>query len=152
MELTPANLFRLANGLALLTWIALLASPARARWTPGVWRLSGRLVPLAFSLLYGLVLLTHWSGDGGFNSLEQVQVLFRNPWALLAGWVHYLAFDLFVGTWIAERAAQGKMPHLMIMPLLLLTFLFGPLGLLGFLLLRAAWQSTSLRQASGEGA
>jgi hypothetical protein len=59
---------------------------------------------------------------------------------LAAGWLHYLAFDLFVGAWIAERAGALGIPHLLVLPLLLLTFLFGPAGLLAFALLRALWQ------------
>jgi len=55
---------------------------------------------------------------------------------LLAGWVHYLAFDLFVGSWEARDALSHRIPHLAVIPCLLLTFLFGPAGLLLYLLLR----------------
>ena len=58
------------------------------------------------------------------------------PGALTAGWVHYLAFDLFVGGWIATRAAETGMHHALLVPVLLLTFLFGPAGLLLFALLK----------------
>ena len=69
--------------------------------------------------------------------------------ALTAGWIHYLAFDLFVGTWIAQRAARLGLPHLATIPLLALTFLFGPAGLLAFFALRAVPRPGSLR-GSGE--
>ena len=59
------------------------------------------------------------------------------PALLTAGWLHYLAFDLFVGAWIAERAAALGLPHLVVLPLLALTFLFGPAGLLAFAVLSA---------------
>ena len=52
MDLSPDTVFRLANGVALLGWLALLASPPAARWTGKTWRLTGRALPLAFSLLY----------------------------------------------------------------------------------------------------
>lgn len=134
----PARVFALCNAVAALTWLALAASPARARWAPTVRRIAGRAVPLLFAAIYLALLVAHWSGDGGFGSLAEVQRLFAVPGLLTAGWLHYLAFDLFVGSWIAERAAQLHMPHAVLLPLLALTFLFGPAGLLGYALLRAA--------------
>jgi hypothetical protein len=136
MLLDPDRVFGLANAAALLGWLALACSPSRAAWAPQVRRITGRWLPLALALLYLAMLATHWRGEGGFGSLTEVQALFAVPGALVAGWVHYLAFDLFVGTWVAERAAQVQMPHALLLPVLLLTFLLGPLGLLGFALLQ----------------
>jgi len=136
MLLDPDRVFSLANGAALLGWVALVCSPARAAWAPRVRRISGRWLPLLLALVYLAMLATHWRGEGGFGSLAEVQALFAVPGALVAGWVHYLAFDLFVGGWIAERAAATHMHHALLVPVLLLTFLFGPLGLLAFALLQ----------------
>lgn len=149
MESTPDLVFRLANGAALLGWIALLASPASARWSAVVRRVAGRVLPLSFSVVYVVMLATHWNGEGGFGSLAQVRALFDEPDALVAGWVHYLAFDLFVGSWIAERAAGLGLPHWQVVPVLLLTFLFGPAGLLAFVLLRALRRPLSLKLRPG---
>lgn len=55
---------------------------------------------------------------------------------LLAGWVHYLAFDLFVGTWEVQDAVKNSVSHLLVIPCLLLTFLFGPIGLLSYFAVR----------------
>jgi hypothetical protein len=78
-----------------------------------------------------------------------VSVLFRSPYALLAGWIHYLAFDLFTGAWEARDAAQAGISRWLVAPCLLLTFLFGPAGLALYLLLRL----TVLRKAGAlEGA
>ena len=49
---------------------------------------------------------------------------------LIAGWVHYLAFDLFIGVWIAERLDAERLSRWIQTPILIATFLFGPLGLL----------------------
>ena len=62
--------------------------------------------------------------------------LFANPWLLLAGWVHYLAFDLFIGAWQVRDAKRTGLSHLLVVPCLVLTFLFGPIGLLLYLALR----------------
>ena len=67
----------------------------------------------------------------------KVRQLFERPGLLAAGWLHYLAFDVFVGTWIAERCAREGRSHAWVVPLLLMTFLFGPLGLLAYALLRS---------------
>ncbi len=141
---TPEFFFKAANSLALLAWIALILSPPKARWTPRIWRIAGRFLPLAFSLVYLLMLAMYWRGDGGFNSIEQVRALFNQPGAVVAGWVHYLAFDLFVGVWIAQRSAQLQLPHWVVVPLLVLTFLLGPLGYLSFIALRAILKPQSL--------
>ncbi len=136
MSLSPDIVFRLANSVALLCWIALLASPPAARWAGWTWRITGRMLPLAFGIVYVAMLAVHWPADGGFGSPAQVRALFDAPGALVAGWLHYLAFDLFVGTWIAARAAALGWPHWQVMPVLVLTFLFGPAGLLAFTALR----------------
>jgi hypothetical protein len=69
--------------------------------------------------------------------------------ALAAGWLHYLAFDLFVGTWVARRAGDLGLPHLAIVPVLALAFLFGPAGLLAFFALRGVLRPGSLRPTPG---
>jgi hypothetical protein len=75
---------------------------------------------------------------GGFGSLAQVAVLFGSPYALLAGWIHYLAFDLFTGAWEARDAARLGLSQWLVLPCLVLTFLVGPLGLALYLLLKLA--------------
>ena len=57
-------------------------------------------------------------GTGGFSSLQDVSALFGNPWLLLAGWTHYLAFDLLVGAWEVRDARDRRIRHLLVLPLL----------------------------------
>ena len=143
--LDPDTVFQGASTAALLGWLALLLSPPQVRWARPAWRISGRLLPLALSFLYVAMLVAHWRGQGGFGTLAEVRALFDVPGLLAAGWVHYLAFDLFVGAWIAERGAALGLPHWQLVPVLLLTFMFGPAGLLAFILLRALRRPASLR-------
>ena len=90
-------------------------------------------------LAYAGLIARFWGeAPGGFSSLDEVSALFGHRGLLLAGWLHYLAFDLFVGAWEVREAGRVGLPHWMILPALALTFLFGPLGLLVFLALRAA--------------
>ncbi|MDH5537935.1 MAG: ABA4-like family protein [Rhizobacter sp.] len=143
MPQLPANhpeiIFSLASGLAMLSWLALALSPTQARWAPRVRFIAGRLVPLLLAVVYVLLFAVHGMGDGGYDSLAAVQRLLAVPGLLTAGWLHYLAFDLFVGAWIADRAGTLGMPHLLVLPLLALTFTFGPAGLLAFAMLRPLW-------------
>lgn len=135
----PELLFRLANGFAMLGWLALIAGIALNRaWLRD--RLAGIYWPLVLSAGYCVAI---WFGfgrsGGGFDSLPAVRQLFMNDWALLAGWVHYLAFDLFVGAWIARDALQSGVPRWFLIPVLPLTFLFGPAGFLLFQIFKTAF-------------
>jgi hypothetical protein len=95
-------------------------------------------MPLLLAVIYvALVAATLGRSEGGFSSLAGVRALFDNPWALLAGWTHYLAFDLFIGGWEVRDAQQRGIPHLLVVPALVLTFLFGPAGLLLYLAIRS---------------
>lgn len=143
--MTPDALFQIANPLALVGWIALALSPLAPRAADA---LAGYAIPLALSVLYTALILVHWtSAEGGYDSLANVMRLFDFPGAALAGWVHFLAFDLFVGGWIARRAREARIPHIAVLPCLALTFLFGPIGLLAFLALRSALSLRPPREA-----
>lgn len=134
MPLTPDTLFQIANPVTLIGWLALALSPLSPRMTQIV---AALVIPLLMAVLYCGLILAHWSGaPGGFGSLPEVMALFTSPALALAGWVHYLAFDLLIGAWIARTAAQDGIPHLFILPCLALTFLFGPAGFLAFHFLR----------------
>jgi len=131
--MTPEALFSTLNLVALAGWLALVFLP-RWRWTP-------TLVPMVMVALlaavYVVIVAINLPGsDGGFSSLADVATLFRNPWALLAGWTHYLAFDLFIGAWEVRDAQRRGIPHLLVVPALILTFLLGPAGLLVYLTTR----------------
>ncbi|MBX3603336.1 MAG: DUF4281 domain-containing protein [Rubrivivax sp.] len=137
----PDAAFRLGGLLAMAGWAALALSPPGRRWTSPVWRLTGWWLPLVLALAYVALIAAHW-GPGGFGSLAEVRALFASDGLLAAGWIHYLAFDLFVGTWIARDAARRGVRHLWVLPCLLLTFLFGPAGLLTYAALAALTRRT----------
>lgn len=132
--MSPDLLFQIANPLALLGWLALLASPkipAVSQW------IAAFAVPLLLSTAYAGLVLAFWSGaEGGFSSLPDVMALFTNPHVALAGWLHYLAFDLFVGAWAVRIAKAEAIRFVFVIPCLALIFLFGPAGFLLFSLLR----------------
>lgn len=123
--MTPQQVFSVVNLLALLAWVALATLPGRT-WVAKT--VAGFAVPGVLAVLYAALIVSSWGGPGSFSSLEGVAQLFANPWLLLAGWVHYLAFDLLVGAWEVQDARDRGVPHLLVLPCLLLTFMFGPAG------------------------
>ncbi len=135
--MTADLLFRLCNSVALAGWLVLIVTGWSARASRVISSLiTGLFVPGLLCGLYLVLIASHWGGHrGGFNTLSDVMLLFTDPWLLLAGWVHYLAFDLFIGSWQVRDARRNGVPFLLVLPCLVLTFLFGPIGLLLYLLI-----------------
>jgi hypothetical protein len=130
-------IFQIANTTALAGWIVLLISPFISNLAD---RISGLIIPALLSIAYtGLILAFFGSADGGFDTLDNVVKLFTVREMVLAGWIHYLAFDLFIGVWEVRTGRTDGMPFLLVLPCLPLTFLFGPAGLLLFFVLRTAY-------------
>ncbi len=123
-------IFSVANTTALVAWSGLIL----LKRTPALchaiqWAAVGSLC-VAYAVLIQLYFFA--VPGGGFGTLAAVQRLFAVPEVALAGWIHYLAFDLFVGLWIARRADAMGFSRWLQAPVLALTFLFGPIGLLVF--------------------
>jgi hypothetical protein len=123
--------FSIASTAAMMGWLALLLLP---RWPLLVSALRYGLIG-ALSVAYAVLIMVFFFRveGGGFNTIEEVRALFMSDGGLLAGWIHYLAFDLFVGMWIAEQADRIGMSRLLQGPILIATFMFGPIGLLIYL-------------------
>jgi hypothetical protein len=138
--MTPEQTFTLASTAAMVGWMllvgAVLAPPGTAR-TRLLWG-GGRLVPLLLSAAYLALLVWHWrSAPGGhFGSLDGVATLFASRGKLVGGWVHFLAFDLFIGRWMIDDVLARRAPRWQLLPCLPLTFLYGPAGLLLYFVLR----------------
>ena len=135
--MTPDHLFQLTGGLAMIGWAGLILLP---RWRPARDWIAPIVVPLLIGVLYTWLLVANIGrapDDGGFGSLAEVASLFTVNELLLAGWIHYLAFDLFVGAWeIRDSQARG-IHHLLVVPCLITTFMAGPMGLLLYWILRS---------------
>ena len=128
--------FGAVNMLALAGWLALVVSWRLRGWAE---RIAALVVPLQLAVAYTALVLAFWSrAPGGFGSLGEVMALFTSPEIALAGWIHYLAFDLLVGAWEARTARREGIAFLLLLPCLAFTFLFGPAGFLLFNALRAA--------------
>ncbi len=129
-------IFSICNSAVLPGWVLLIFMP-KWKWTLSL--ISAGLIPFVLGLVY-VGLFISQSGSmpegGGFGSLAGVASLFANPYVLTAGWIHYLAFDLFVGAWEVRDSQQQGISHWLVIPCLLLTFMLGPTGLALYFIIR----------------
>lgn len=134
--MTIEQLFSISSMLAMLGWVLLLASPLIPRAAQIA---SGLIIPGLLSIIYAALIFAFWSRtEGGFDSLAGVMQLFTYQEAALAGWIHFLAFDLFLGAWEVRTAKKEGIAFYLVIPCMALTFMFGPIGFLLFLGLRAS--------------
>lgn len=135
-------LFGIVNLLALVAWFALILLP---RW-PALLAacLYAGVGLLCLVYVVGLVGIVSGGFDpvgpdqptASFSTIEGVRAIFASDGGVTLGWTHYLAFDLFVGLWIARDADAKRFSRLLQAPILLATFIAGPLGLLLWLVVR----------------
>jgi len=136
---TFSNLFKVSSYSAFLGWGILIIIPG---WQFGQTLVLGIVVMLLCIVYCYLVFMGKKHDDqsvkyrGNFKTLKGVINLFKSPRVVLAGWIHYLAFDLMVGIYILNDASQYGISHWLIIPCLLLTLMFGPAGLLLYFSIR----------------
>lgn len=136
-------IFGAANAWALLGWVLLAFSPRRDVVVPIVFFAGSALLACLYAGLI-IPLMAGWISDGGptgrppadFTTLSGVMAIFDSPGGATIGWVHYLAFDLFVGIWIARNADRHFIARWLQVPILFFTLMAGPIGLILYLLLR----------------
>jgi hypothetical protein len=139
-------LFSICNNGVLPAWLLLAVAPGWS-WTQRI--VHAIWIPALLGLAYAFALSSGSPVEGGsFFSLAGVMLFFTDPWAATAGWIHYLAFDLFVGAWQVRDARRNQIPHGLLLPCLIATLMLGPLGLLAYLALRGVLRrETSLVEA-----
>src|SRR5262249_30177786 len=127
--MTPQQVFNIANVFALIGWIVLVFQPSHRAAVEGVAR---TLVPALLSIAYAAIIvpLALGYGSGTIASWDGLAAAIGQPWLLIAGWLHFLAFDLLVGAWEVETAKAEGIPYIAVLPCLLLTCLLGPIGFL----------------------
>lgn len=132
--MTPEALFSFSGPLTMVAWVSLLLSPLLPRLSQLI---AALVIPGILSIAYIALILVNWTETpGGFDSLANVMLLFDSPAIALAGWLHYLAFDLLIGAWIVRTSQTEMIPHILIIPCLALTFMFGPAGFAVFTAIR----------------
>ena len=127
--MTVDQVFTLVNTAVLPGWLILIVFPK--------WRLRNGIIyslTLALAVLYGAYVVSGLStfDPAAFSTLAGVKQLFTVDQAVLAGWIHYLAFDLLIGNWVVNQSIKHGIKHYFIIPCLFFCFMFGPIGYLLF--------------------
>jgi hypothetical protein len=138
MSFDLQTVFAVAGKVAMLGWILLIFAPFRK---PTVVLVHRGMLPVLLSVAYALLIFpAFFYSQGGFRSLAAVKMLMSEDKLLLAGWIHYLALDLFLGAWILRQSKGMGVPHLLMVPVLVVTFLFGPAGLLSLFIIKGFYR------------
>ena len=128
--MTPALIFSICNTLVLPQWLLMIVAP-KWKWTQKL--VASRIIPFLLAIVYAVYVFQVFpSEEGGFGSLEEVMKLFTSETAVLIGWLHYLAFDLLIGSWVLTTAQKKGIHHGLVIPCLIGCFLLGPVGFLVF--------------------
>ncbi|MFM9853243.1 MAG: ABA4-like family protein [Sphingomonadaceae bacterium] len=133
-------IFSFCNVLALIGWLALALAPVGRAYIINFAR--GIALVLAIGYVLQFFLVTEPVEGGSFTTLAGVAALFSLPGNVMLGWSHYLAFDLFIGSWQVEDSDRMRVPHWLVIPCLALTFMLGPIGLLLYFFARSAARVT----------
>lgn len=129
------TLFLICNRAVLPAWLLLVLAP-KWQWTHKL--VFHAWIPslLAVCYLYAFLNAQPAPEEASFSSLSGILAYFQMPYVALAGWIHYLAFDLFVGSWILRDGQRNNIHHLLLVPCLFFTLMLGPAGLLMYFVLR----------------
>lgn len=136
--MTLEILFNLLNLSVMPAWALLIFAP---RWSVTQALVHSMVYPIVLGLAYvaGIIasLFFGLGGEGaGFTSIAEVRAIFSSDVGVLIGWAHFLTFDLFIGAWEARDARRRGFSHWLLIPCLVFTFMFGPIGLVLYLGLR----------------
>jgi Domain of unknown function (DUF4281) len=144
--MTPSIVFQILNTAILPVWVLMIVAP---RWKATHLLINSYLVPLLLAVAYFAIVVTNLGAILGadFGSLEGIKKLFKgaldNEWFLSAAWFHYLAFDMFVGTWILNDSQKHNIHHAFIIPCLFFTLMLGPVGFLLYYIIRLLYPKKS---------
>lgn len=133
--MNSSTVFSFSNFLVMPMWALMIFLP-KWKWTN--WLIGNKLVPILLAIVYAIfIILAISSGsEMDFGSLDSVMTLFQDEQAVLAGWIHYLVFDLLVGMWILKQNEAIGMHQILMGICLLGCFMFGPIGFLLFTLFK----------------
>lgn len=142
-------MFTLTNLWALLAWAVLLLAPRGG--LSGAFVMYGGVGLLCLGYVTGVALAIPDGNLAGadLTDVAGIRQLFASDAGVALGWTHYLALDLFTGLWISQDADAKRIGRLVQTPILLLTFLAGPVGLLIWLAIRESRARAAARSGGG---
>jgi hypothetical protein len=129
--------FAASNLLVLPFWLLMIVLPA---WRGTRWLMRSPLVLAPLPLLYTALLAPRLGELLPLllnPRLADIAALLGTEVGALLGWVHFLAFDLFVGRWVYLDCREREISAWTMAPVLFLVLMVGPFGLLSYLGVRA---------------
>ncbi len=137
-----AEVFSIVGSMAMPMWLLMIILP---KWKVTRFLIDYKVIPILLSLFYVYYIILNLQTGGGldFGSLSSVMELFTLENAVMAGWVHYLAFDLLIGMWMLNENRNLGIHQLLMAPCLFATFMLGPVGFLLFMIIRTFKLRTS---------
>jgi len=136
------TLFTLTFAVAAPFWALMILLPGWS-WTRRI--IASPLIVLPVVLIYALLVIPAFGEvlpAVASPTLGRIRELLGTANGAAAAWAHMIAFDLFVGRWSWLDSRERGIPALVMAPVLLLTILLGPLGLLAYLLVRPRYRRT----------
>jgi hypothetical protein len=135
----PDLMFTASKYFALASWLLLFVSLFAPSTRRMIWPFTQFIAPAILCFCYVLMVWDGWHHldlPHSFVDLLGIRDLYTNLGPLTASWLHFLALDLFVGSWIVRDGLERGLPKLVIFLVLPFVFIFGPSGLLLYILLR----------------
>ena len=138
--MTVAEVFQIGGSSAMPMWALMILLP---KWKVTQFLIDYKVVPIFIAIIYAIYIYLSISTDGfpDFESFASVKELFTKDNSILAGWMHYLCFDLLIGMWMVNQNREIKIHQLLMAPCLFFTFMFGPVGFLLFIIIKSVKKS-----------
>ena len=138
--LTQENIYLWTNFGILPFWLMLIIIP-NSKFTQ--FFVNSIILPLILSatyiyIIYQAILMDEPIFDVFklYVSLDNLYILFATESFLLVFWLHFLALNLFLGSWISREGIKYNIPRSLVFTPLILVYLTGPLGLVLYWLIR----------------
>jgi hypothetical protein len=138
--LTHENIYLWANFTILPFWLMIMIIP-NSKFTQ--FFVNSIILPLILSATYIYIIyqavLTNEPIFDVFKlylSLDNLYILFATESFLLVFWLHFIALNLFLGSWISRDGIKYNIPRSLVFLPLILVYLTGPLGLVFYWIIR----------------
>ena len=138
--LTFENIYLWINFGILPFWLMLVVMP-RSNFTQ--FFVNSVILPLILSatyiyVIYQAILLGEPILDLFmlYSSIENLYTIFSSESFLLVFWLHFLALNLFLGSWISRDGVKYNMPRSLVLFPLIFVYFTGPLGLVLYWVIR----------------
>ncbi len=133
------NIYLIANWGILPFWLLLIVMPNHSITN---FLVQSIVLPLILASAYGFVAYNIFLEGNMLDSfelyygLDGLYSMFSNEAFLLVFWLHFLAINLFIGSWISRDSGRYVVNKFFVIISLVMTYFTGPLGLVFYWFIR----------------